>query len=111
MISLISNDGGAAGIMSDMLIRDVPEPLKDEIVQAARKRGQSLSTRAIDLLRKGLIAERQVKPESERSAWDMLRSVFEEDGPPEGEFAKIMEEIEAERKRDFGRPVDFGRDE
>jgi hypothetical protein len=29
--------------MGDMLIRDIPEPLKHEIEQAARKGGQSLS--------------------------------------------------------------------
>ena len=97
--------------MSDLLIRDVPEPLKAEIAQAARMRGQSLSTRVIDLLRKGLIAEQQAKPAPGRTAWDMLRSVFEEDGPPDGEFAEIMEGIVAERKQDFGRPVDFGHDD
>jgi antitoxin FitA len=41
----------------------------------------------------------------------MLRTAFEENGPLDGEFAKVMDEIEAERKRDFGRPVDFGRDD
>lgn len=94
--------------MSDLLIRDIPEPLKHEIAQAAKMRGQSLSTAAVDLLRKGLIAEREAKPEPGLSAWDMSRSVFEKGGPPDAEFARIMEEIEIERKRDFGRPVDFG---
>ena len=97
--------------MSDLLIRDIPDPLKQEIAQAAKTRGQSLSTKAIDLLRKGLIAEQEAKPELGRSAWDMLRSVFEKSGPLDGEFAKVIEEIEAERKRDFGRQVDFGRDD
>src|SRR5215208_2994359 len=98
-------------LMSDLLIRDIPDPLKQEVADAAKARGQSLSTKAIDLLRKGLILEREAKPESGRSAWDMLRSAFEENGPPDGEFAKVMDEIEAERKRDFGRPVDFSRDD
>jgi plasmid stability protein len=98
-------------LMSDLLIRDIPDPLKQEVADAAKARGQSLSTKAIDLLRKGLISEREAKPEPGRSAWDILRSAFEENGPLDGEFAKVMEEIEAERKRDFGRPVDFGRDD
>ncbi|TIP29189.1 MAG: plasmid stabilization protein, partial [Mesorhizobium sp.] len=40
-----------------MLIRNVPEPLKREIEQAARKVGQSLSGKAIDLLWKGMSVE------------------------------------------------------
>jgi antitoxin FitA len=98
-------------LVSDLLIRDIPDPLKQEIAQAAKTRGQSLSTKAIDLLRKGLIAEQEMKPQPQGSAWDILRSVFEKGGPLDGSFAKVMEEIEAERKRDFGRPVDFGRDD
>jgi hypothetical protein len=35
----------------------------------------------------------------------MLRSAFVEAGAADGEFAKIMDEIEAERKKDFGRPL------
>ncbi|RVD64742.1 plasmid stabilization protein, partial [Mesorhizobium sp. M7A.F.Ca.ET.027.03.2.1] len=49
--------------MGDMLIRDIPEPLKREIEHAARKGGQSLSGKAIDLLRKGMVAEKEAKPE------------------------------------------------
>jgi hypothetical protein len=94
--------------MGDLLIRGIPDPLKREIAQAAEKVDQSLSTKAIDLLRKGLIAEREARPAQGESAWDRLRSVFEENGGTDGEFAKVMEEIEADRKRDFGRPVDFG---
>lgn len=97
--------------MSDLLIRDMPDPLKLEIAQAAKVRGQSLSAKAIDLMRKGLIAEREAGPEPGKSAWDALRSIFEETGGTDGEFAKVMEEIEAEGKRDFGRPVDFGSDD
>jgi hypothetical protein len=31
----------------------------------------------------------------------MMRSAFEEHGEPDGEFARIMEELEADRKSDF----------
>jgi antitoxin FitA len=97
--------------VSDLLIRDIPDPLKQEIAKAAKTRGQSLSAKAIELLRQGLTAEKDAKAKPGRSAWDMLRSAFEENGPLDGEFAKVMDEIEAERKREFGRPVDFGRDD
>jgi plasmid stability protein len=97
--------------MGDMLIRDMPDSLKHEIAQAAASRRQSLSSKAIDLLRKGLIAEGEAKHRPGQSAWVALRSAFEKDGPVTGEFAEIMDEIEAERKRDFGRPVDFDNDE
>ena len=97
--------------MSDLLVRDMPEPLKREIAQAAKARGQSLSAKAIDLMRKGLIAEREAAPMPGNSAWEALRSIFEETGGADGEFAKVMDEIEAEGKRDFGRPVAFGDDD
>ncbi|SFU18292.1 MULTISPECIES: plasmid stabilization protein [unclassified Mesorhizobium] len=96
--------------MGDMLIRGIPEPLKREITQAAQQGGLSLSAKAIELLHKGIVAERSASS-SGRSAWDALRSAFEEAGAIGDEFPKIMDEIEAERKRDFGRPVDFGRDD
>ena len=98
-------------LMSDLLIRDVPEALRHEIAQAAKTNGQSLSSTAIDLLREGLLAKRQQARQPRRSAWEMLRSAFAETGEPDGEFAKIMDEIEAERKRDFGRPLPYGSDD
>ncbi|WP_352728432.1 plasmid stabilization protein [Mesorhizobium sp. M0276] len=92
--------------MGDMLIRDIPEPLKREIEQAARKGGQSLSGKAIDLLRKGMVAEKEAKPEPGLSAWDAIRSAFAAENAIGDEFSEIMDEIEADRKRDFGRPVE-----
>lgn len=91
--------------MGDMLIRGIPEPLKSDIARAANKEGTSLSAKAIELLRKGIIAEKEAKPTAGLSAWDQLRSVFAAHGAIGDEFAEIMGEIEAERKRDFGRPL------
>jgi hypothetical protein len=92
--------------MGDMLIRGIPEPLKREIEQAARKGGQSLSGKAIDLLRKGIVAEKEARPEQRVSAWDAIRSAFVAENATDEAFAEIMDEIEAERKRDFGRPIE-----
>lgn len=89
--------------MSDMLIRNVPEPLKREIEQAARKVGQSLSGKAIDLLWKGMIAEKEARLEPNLSAWESVRSAFADESAIDNEFAETMAEIEADRKRDFGR--------
>jgi plasmid stability protein len=91
--------------MGDMLIRGIPEPLKSDIAQAASKEGTSLSAKAIDLLRKGMVAEKRAKPAPGLTAWDQLRSVFAAHDAIGDEFAEMMNEIEARRKRDFGRPL------
>ncbi|WP_292550016.1 plasmid stabilization protein [Mesorhizobium sp.] len=89
--------------MGDMLIRNIPEPLKREIEQAARKDGLSLSGKAIDLLSKAMVAEQEPRLEPALSAWDAIRATFAAENAIGDEFAKVMSEIEAERKRDFGR--------
>ncbi|MEW6629652.1 MAG: plasmid stabilization protein [Pseudomonadota bacterium] len=92
--------------MGDMLIRNIPEPLKHEIEDAARLAGQSLSGKAIDLLRKGIVAEKKVESKQDLCAWDAIRSAFEVENAVDDGFAEIMNEIEAERKGDFGRLVE-----
>ncbi|ADV09774.1 plasmid stabilization protein [Mesorhizobium sp. M7A.F.Ca.CA.001.09.2.1] len=81
----------------DMLIRDIPEPLKREIELAAREVGQSVSDKAIGLLRKGIVAERPAREESSLSAWAAIRSAFVSESAIGDEYAEIMEKIEAER--------------
>lgn len=93
--------------MGDLLIRNIPEHLKKELEQAAKRDGQSLSAKSIDLLRKSLAEETAVQEKPFVSAWDALRSAFVEHDAVDDEYSKIMDEIEAERKRDFGRPVDL----
>ena len=98
--------------MGDMLIRGIPEGLKREIEEFAKRDGQSLSAKSIDLLRKSIDAERRPHDRPFVSAWDVLRPILYDGNDKEAEeYAKIMDEVEAERKRDFGRPVDFGRDD
>jgi plasmid stability protein len=98
--------------MGDMLIRGIPEGLKNEIEDFAKRDGQSLSAKSIDLLRKSVDAEREARTMPFVSAWDVLRPILYDGNDKEAEeYAKIMEEVEAERKRDFGRPVDFGLDD
>ncbi|QND67512.1 plasmid stabilization protein [Mesorhizobium loti] len=85
--------------MADMLIKDIPEPLKREIELAAYRAGQSLSDKAIDLLRKGMAAERRARQEPSLSAWDAIRSAFVTENAIGDEYAEIMDEIEADRKK------------
>lgn len=93
--------------MGDLLIRNIPDALKKELADAAAREGKSLSDEAIGILRKGLRAREELADESGRSAWDSLRAIFHDEKDPQAgeEFAKIMDEIEADRKRDFGRPL------
>jgi len=93
--------------MGDMLLRGVPDAIKAELTDLAKQDGQSLSEKAIQILRRGMLVEREDRTKPPKSAWKMLRSAAVETGAidDEGEFGKIMDEIEAERKRDFGRPI------
>ncbi|MGN6766556.1 MAG: plasmid stabilization protein [Rhizobiaceae bacterium] len=98
--------------MGDMLIRGIPEGLKRKIEEFAKRDGQSLSAKSIDLLRKSVDAEHEAHTKPFVSAWDVLRPILYDGNDKEAEeYTKIMEEVEAERKRDFGRPVDFGHDD
>jgi plasmid stability protein len=91
--------------MGDMLVRGIPDALKTEIAESAKRDGQSLSDKAIEILRKGVNVEREEKQKPAQSAWEALRSAVTAHGPLDDEYAKIMDEIEAERKKDFGRPL------
>lgn len=98
----VSND---AIDMSDLLVRNVPSALKSTLEESAKRAGVSLSDRAIELIRAGLTEERNSAGQTQKSAWEAWRSVFEEAGALDDEFQEIMAEIERERKSDFGRPI------
>jgi hypothetical protein len=58
-------------------------------------------------MQKGMTTEDAGANDNSPSAWDSLRSILGPESDDEGDaFAKIMDEIEAERKRDFGRSVE-----
>ncbi|WP_428427214.1 FitA-like ribbon-helix-helix domain-containing protein [Pararhizobium sp.] len=90
--------------MGDLLIRNISDALKRDIAAAADRTGRSLSDEAKELLRRGLIAESDIKP-VEESAYDVLRAAFGADEGLGDDFAAILDEVEAERKKDFGRPA------
>jgi len=93
--------------MGDLLIQNIPDSLKKELADAASRDGHSLSEKAIGILREGLRSRQSSTSETGESAWDTLRAIFYDENDPEAgdEYARIMDEIEAERKKDFGRPL------
>lgn len=90
--------------MGDILIRDIPDAMKAGLSRSASKNGRSLSDEAKDRLRVSLETEPEGMPAM--NAFDAIRSAFIDAGGGDGEFAKIMDEIEAESKKDFGRPFE-----
>lgn len=88
--------------MGDLLARDISDALKRNM--RAERSGGSLSDEAKRLMQKAMIAEESVANDDDLTAWDSLRSILGPENDDEAEaFAKIMDEIEADRKRDFGR--------
>jgi plasmid stability protein len=92
--------------MGDLLIRDISDAMKRDIALRAEKNGNSLSDEAKNLLQKAMV-DISDNDAPARSALDGFREIFSPLTENEQEeFAGIMDEIEAERKRDFGRPLE-----
>ncbi|WP_455273138.1 FitA-like ribbon-helix-helix domain-containing protein [Rhizobium herbae] len=89
--------------MGDLLIRNISDALKRDIAAAADRTGRSLSDEAKELLRKGLVAESDIKP-VEESAYDVLRAAMADYLMTDEEHAEFMAGIEESRKSDLGRP-------
>ncbi|ARO22287.1 plasmid stabilization protein [Rhizobium sp. S9] len=91
--------------MGDFLIRNISEAMKRDIAEAAQRSGNSLSDEAKELLREALQRKNAAKPET-GSAYAAIRAAFEREDAVDDEFVAIMGEIEAARKKDFGRPFE-----
>lgn len=91
--------------MGDLLIRNIPDAMKAELEQRARQNGRSLSDEAKVQIRRSLATVEAPEPRQFANALEALRSAFEEAGPLDDEYSRIMDEIEAQRKKDFGRPL------
>ena len=95
--------------MGDLLIRDIPDSLKRDLSDVALQTGRSMSDEVKAMIRKGVAAHKADKSQpSSKNAYEQIREAFA-DIPDEEreEFAKIMDEIEADRKTNFGRPFSF----
>ncbi|CAN7551637.1 MULTISPECIES: FitA-like ribbon-helix-helix domain-containing protein [unclassified Rhizobium] len=94
--------------MGDLLIRNVPEDLKRGLGQIASSTGRSMSDAAREMLRRGIL-EHQTQ-ENELAAgnpYEQLRALFAPFDEESDQFSEIMDEIEQQRKKDFGRPFSF----
>lgn len=92
--------------MGDLLIRNISDAMKRDIALRAERNGHSLSDEAKNLLQKAMVDASGADTPS-RSALDGFREIFSPLTDDEREeFAKIMDDIEAERKKDFGRPLE-----
>lgn len=91
--------------MGDILIRNVPESLKDWLVDRARASGRSLSEEAKFRLVRSLADERE-RASPSGNALDAIRSTFVETGTllTDEEHTDFMRAVE-DLRRDTGRPV------
>jgi plasmid stability protein len=93
--------------MADLLVRNVSDELKESLVARADRAGHSVSDEVKAILQQEVGEVPQAPDLNGMSAWEALRSIMKADSEEEAtEYIKIMDEIEVERKRDFGRPVE-----
>ena len=90
--------------MSNLLIRDMPPVLKDEISKAANSNGRSMSEEVKFRLRRDSRASAQSAPRSGADVYDQTRAVMQRIFSNDGEVDEFERAIEDERKNDFGRP-------
>ena len=83
--------------MPDLLIRNVPEPMRAQIRKAAATSGRSLSDEAKHLIRKGLSTLHE-GPEPGNSAWDELRDAFGQAQLSAREHEELLELAATARK-------------
>lgn len=91
--------------MGDLLIRNIDEALKRGIIELAQANGRSLSDEAKVLIGEAM-AGKWSEPADSQSVVDTIRAIFEREGAIGDEYADLMDEVEAERKKDFGRPFE-----
>jgi plasmid stability protein len=93
--------------MGDLLIRNIPDAIRQSLDERAERAGRSLSEEVTAILGDAL-QKPVVKGEANTlSALDALREIMMPEGEEEAAvYAEIMDEIEAKRKSDFGRPFE-----
>jgi plasmid stability protein len=93
--------------MADLLVRDISEGLTESLTARADRAGHSVSDEVKTILQREFPEAHEKSAGNEISALEALRGVFSDLTPEERvEFSAIMDEIEAERKKDFGRPFE-----
>lgn len=92
--------------MSDLLIRNLPEPMRAEIHKAAANSGRSLSDEAKHLIRKGLAVTLE-GPEPGHSAWDEIREALGGAQLSDGDHAALVETTTALRRSGVRQTPEF----
>ena len=91
--------------MGDLLIRNIPEAVKESLADKARQGGRSLSDEVTLRLVQSL-AEDQEAPAETRNAFEVLRSIFEENNAlmSDEDHQEFMQAVD-EMRKDMGRPA------
>jgi plasmid stability protein len=90
--------------MADILVRNVPEPLRNDLKRLAEKSGKSLSEAMISLIRLGLSAE-EIPSHKQRSALDVLDEAIAGDRLTDEEYS-VFEAAVKDLRSDKPRPVE-----
>jgi len=95
--------------MGDLLVRNIPDTLKQDLITRAHKSGRSLSDETKYVISKGLAAEisEPAQKSGEQFANDLLKLFADIPKEEKEQYSKIMDEVEEQRKKDFGRPFSF----
>ncbi|MBT1158403.1 Arc family DNA-binding protein [Aminobacter anthyllidis] len=91
--------------MGDLLIRNIPEAVKESLADKARQGGRSLSDEVTLRLAQSLAEEKETPPDT-RNAFEVLRSIFQDNNAlmSEEDHADFMQAVDGMRK-DEGRPL------
>ncbi|MBT9372094.1 plasmid stabilization protein [Rhizobium sp. CSW-27] len=93
--------------MGDLLIKGIPEAIAQGLSERAERAGRTLSEEVTVILGDAL---QQPVPKTEAkalSAFEAIREIMKPESEEEAAlYAAIMDEIEAKRKSDLGRPFE-----
>ncbi|MDO1580836.1 FitA-like ribbon-helix-helix domain-containing protein [Rhizobium oryzicola] len=92
--------------MGDLLIKNISDALRQSLAERADQAGTSLSEEAAAILGDALLHPVLKSDASPLSSLEALREIMMPQSEEEAAvYSEIMNEIEAKRKSDFGRPV------
>jgi antitoxin FitA len=95
-------------LMGNLLIRDLPPALKEEISVAANSNGRSISDEVkFRLRRDSQTSEREKASQGKSSGaglYDQMRAIFHGVFETDAEFEEFERDLERIRKDDFSRP-------
>ena len=91
--------------MGDLLIRNLPDGLRQDLASAASASGQNLSDAAKEAIRVGLSQIAKLKTEPRQNAYDAITAAFGDSFPSDELHDAYVKDLEYARKSGFERPV------